>query len=79
LNRGDIDSDPGHTDSKIGDRADVRAGRKYSLRLDNPADDPRFARVFALADAGFSTARIASQVGSQVGEVELILSLRRGG
>jgi hypothetical protein len=42
----------------------------------NPADDPRFDRVYALADAGFSAARIASQIGSQVGEVELILSLR---
>ena len=41
-----------------------------------PADDPRFDRVFALADAGFSATRIASQIGSQVGEVELILSLR---
>ncbi len=39
-------------------------------------DDPRFERVYALADAGFSATRIAGQVGSQVGEVELILSLR---
>ncbi|MEX2137943.1 MAG: hypothetical protein WD894_01690 [Pirellulales bacterium] len=44
---------------------------------ENLGDDPRFERVYALADAGFSAARIASQVGSQVGEVELILSLRR--
>jgi hypothetical protein len=44
---------------------------------ENLADDPRFERVYALADAGFSAARIASQIGSQVGEVELILSLRR--
>jgi hypothetical protein len=39
-------------------------------------DDPRFERVYALADAGFSATRIANQIGSQVGEVELILSLR---
>jgi hypothetical protein len=39
-------------------------------------DDPRFERVYALADAGFSAPKIASQIGSQVGEVELILSLR---
>jgi hypothetical protein len=40
-------------------------------------DDPRFERVYALADAGFSAAKIAGQIGSQVGEVELILSLRQ--
>jgi hypothetical protein len=45
----------------------------------DPADDPRFERVYALADAGFSATKIAGQVGSQVGEVELILSLRRAG
>jgi hypothetical protein len=38
--------------------------------------NPRFERVYALADAGMSVAKIASQIGSQVGEVELILSLR---
>ena len=56
----------------------TRAGTSSTrFRLgDNLADDPRFERVYALADAGFSAARIASQVGSQVGEVELILSLR---
>jgi hypothetical protein len=41
-----------------------------------PGDDPRFERVYALADAGFSATKIASQVGSQISEVELILSLR---
>jgi hypothetical protein len=57
-------------------RGAVSSGR---LRFgEDPADDPRFERVYALADAGFSASRIASQVGSQVGEVELILSLRRG-
>ena len=40
------------------------------------ADNPRFERVYALADAGMSVAAIANQIGSQVGEVELILSLR---
>jgi hypothetical protein len=44
---------------------------------DDPAEDPRFERVYALADAGFSAGKIAGQIGSQVGEVELILSLRR--
>jgi hypothetical protein len=39
-------------------------------------DDPRFERVYALADAGFTAAKIAGQIGAQVGEVELILSLR---
>jgi hypothetical protein len=49
--------------------ATVRSGDSHS-------DDSRFERVYALADAGFSAARIASQIGSQIGEVELILSLR---
>jgi len=40
------------------------------------AGNPRFERVYALADAGMSPASIANQIGSQVGEVELILSLR---
>lgn len=54
------------------------AGTGTRLRMGHSlAEDPRFERVYALADAGFSATRIASQVGSQVGEVELILSLRR--
>ena len=40
------------------------------------AGNPRFERVYALADAGLSAGTIANQIGSQVGEVELILSLR---
>jgi hypothetical protein len=60
--------------SSSSSRGSVASGR---LRVgEGLADDPRFERVYALADAGFSAARIASQVGSQVGEVELILSLR---
>ena len=56
-------------------RGSVSSGR---LRVgETLADDPRFERVYALADAGFSATKIASQTGSQVGEVELILSLRR--
>jgi len=54
-------------------------GTIYTGRMNvgqNLADDPRFERVYALADAGFSAAKIAGQIGSQVGEVELILSLR---
>ena len=42
----------------------------------NPADKPRFDRIYALADAGLSPAKIAAQIGSQVGEVELILGIR---
>ena len=37
---------------------------------------PRAERVYALADAGLSPTTIANQIGSQLGEVELILSLR---
>jgi hypothetical protein len=40
------------------------------------ADKQRFERIYALADAGLSPAKIASQIGSQLGEVELILGLR---
>jgi hypothetical protein len=40
------------------------------------ANNPRFERIYALADAGMSATTIANQIGSQVGEVELILSLR---
>ncbi len=40
------------------------------------AGNPRFERIYALADAGLSVAKIANQIGSQIGEVELILSLR---
>jgi hypothetical protein len=49
--------------------------RPRPLRLD---DEARFERVYALADAGLSATKIAAQIGSQVGEVELILSLRGG-
>jgi hypothetical protein len=42
----------------------------------NAADKPRFDRIYALADAGLSPATIANQIGSQVGEVELILGIR---
>jgi len=50
------------------------AGRPpLSLKV---AGNPRFERIYALADAGLSTATIANQIGGQVGEVELILSLR---
>jgi hypothetical protein len=62
------ESNPGHPPA----HRDITEGD-----FDSRTDDPRFDRVYALADAGFSAARIASQIGSQVGEVELILSLRR--
>jgi len=55
-------------------QAASRPARPRPLRMD---DEARFERVYALADAGLSAAKIATQIGSQVGEVELILSLRR--
>jgi hypothetical protein len=36
----------------------------------------RHAEIYALADAGLSSAAIASRVGSPIGEIELILGLR---
>ena len=44
-----------------------------------PPKERRFDEVYALADAGHTSAAIASRVGSPVGEIELILSLRRRG
>ena len=37
----------------------------------------RHAEIYSLADAGLSSAAIASRVGSPIGEVELILGLRK--
>lgn len=59
--------------------ASVITGPSIKRQVISPpplADKPRFDRIYALADAGLSPARIASQVGSQVGEVELILGIR---
>jgi len=42
-------------------------------------DKPRSDRIYALADAGLSPTTIANQIGSQVGEVELILGIRGQG
>jgi hypothetical protein len=41
-----------------------------------PGADRRYDEIYALADYGFAPAEIAGRVGSPVGEVELILSLR---
>jgi hypothetical protein len=64
---------PGRARSAVCDT--VIAGRQNLGH--EPGDDLRFERVYALADAGFSATKIAGQIGSQVGEVELILSLRQ--
>jgi hypothetical protein len=42
----------------------------------SPSDRP-IARIHALADAGYDSAAIAQRVASPIGEVELILGLRR--
>lgn len=39
----------------------------------------RHAEIYSLADAGLSSASIASRLGSPIGEVELILGLRQSG
>jgi hypothetical protein len=41
-----------------------------------PAADRRYDEIYTLADYGLAPAEIAHRVGSPVGEVELILSLR---
>jgi hypothetical protein len=50
-----------------------------SRQASPPPKERRFDEVYALADAGHTSAAIASRVGSPVGEIELILSLRRRG
>ncbi len=70
--------------AKSSDRDDRPVSRRVEAPPSPPrkavplriADNPRFERVYALADAGMTAPRIANQIGSQVGEVELILSLR---
>jgi hypothetical protein len=61
-------------------RADTeQTGHVISGRVSLPPkldEDPRFVRVYALADGGLSATKIATQTGMQIGEVELILSLR---
>ena len=37
----------------------------------------RYDDIYKLADTGLSAAQIATQLGQPIGEVELILSLRR--
>jgi hypothetical protein len=49
---------------------------KSDSPLKSTPPNPRFERIYALADAGLSPTTIAKQIGSQLGEVELILSLR---
>jgi hypothetical protein len=49
---------------------------KTDSPLKSTPPNPRFERIYALADAGLSPTTIANQIGSQLGEVELILSLR---
>jgi hypothetical protein len=64
----------GQSNSPRGSRPPQRSGEsRKPLKVTN---NPRFERVYALADAGMSAATIAKQIGTQVGEVELILSLR---
>lgn len=57
----------------------VAAGVASAVAAAPPIDKPRFDRIYALADAGLSPATIANQIGSQVGEVELILGIRSEG
>ena len=61
----------------------VKPQASFRPPIDRPAEQrrpatasPRAERVYALADAGLSPTTIANQIGSQLGEVELILSLR---
>jgi hypothetical protein len=68
-----LDDSPARTSIPKSARIKSSRGSKEPLTI---AGNPRFERIFALADAGMSPTTIAKQIGSQVGEVELILSLR---
>jgi hypothetical protein len=63
-----------------------RAGLDLSqtlVRRDEPSSEPRppvatrYQEIYALADEGLDAAEIASRLSSPVGEVQLILGLRR--
>lgn len=51
------------------------AGRADTTPLPETAD-PKYRRVYELADRGHSAREIAQQIGAQPGEIELILNLR---
>jgi hypothetical protein len=66
-----------------GPQAHQAAALSGGLRIDLPAlDEPqsriarRYDEIYALADAGHGSDHIAQQLGSPVGEIELILGLR---
>jgi len=66
-----------------GPQAHQAAALAGGLRVDLPAlDEPqsriarRYDEIYALADAGHGSDHIAQQLGSPVGEIELILGLR---
>jgi hypothetical protein len=66
-----------------GPHAHQAAALSGGLRVDLPAlDEPhsriarRYDEIYALADAGHGSDHIAQQLGSPVGEIELILGLR---
>jgi hypothetical protein len=63
--------EPAHSESRSAARNASESRKPLKM-----ANNPRFERVYALADAGMSAPTIANQIGTQVGEVELILSLR---
>lgn len=42
-----------------------------------PPADPRFQRIYTLADGGTAAIKIAEMIGMPLGEVEIILNLRR--
>ncbi len=63
----------GMTDGGMADGASSAAGA-----ADAPDDvDARHGRIYALSDSGYSPRAIAQELGRPVGEVELILALRR--
>jgi hypothetical protein len=46
------------------------------MAVDGPSSDHRYDEIYVLADYGHNAAEIAQRLGSPIGEVELILSLR---
>jgi hypothetical protein len=80
LARADQVGQPGETS---GDASPAEAQLANQRRIDaagakaGSSASRRHAEIYSLADAGLTSAAIASRVGSPIGEIELILGLRR--
>lgn len=61
-------------EARVNPQVEGATGRE--ILAEKSLNNARFARIYALADRGLSASAIASELSAQIGEVELILSLR---